>query len=180
MNIEPAVLRHAGFVYSALAEEAEPNEELAPDKTPVYVGHWTSILFKLEKEGRTNRQAAYKAMKFLVDAGCVERLQKGTKENPSIMVLNYPPSMEIYKGQSSPTMTSRKSSVAMLKQQVIDLTARLGELSDRQEAEARNFNATIDILVKRLAKLESQSLSMSHGDVLDPPALPEINWRDYA
>lgn len=179
MNIEPAVLKHAVYVYDALAQEAEPNPELAPADIPVYVGHWTTVMFKLEEQGKTNRQAAYKAMKFLVDAGCVERLQKGTKENPSIIVLNYPPTMEIYKGQQSPTMTSRKSSLAVLKQQVSDITTRMNDLGEAHDMDTRSLAASLDMIAKRLSMLENDMRLMEKGiKVPATPSLPDVNWRD--
>jgi hypothetical protein len=156
------VLAHAGQLYQVLYERGqEVDEELAErfviaPGTVLYQGRWSKDLPDSELEDGTRLGALSTmqlAMKFLVRAGCVTILRRGSRDYPTAILLNRPPEAEDAKELGEQFGTRRSADRQLLiqtSQQVLEVVDRLTCLEREVAGLVADFDQKLAALARRV------------------------------
>lgn len=134
----PALFDHCVNTYRTMLKEAKSVAHFDPAASTesskqviVYEGFLTQLV-----TGKLNLSVPYytSVRKRLMDMGCIRQLKRGGGTSPSQWELIYEPTLEAFMNSHSSSKVAKQNKESMLKEQIVNLSARVSDLETTVEA----------------------------------------------
>lgn len=133
-----------GYVNAFYAHCLENSEEKVIDGNAVNV--WSGFIGKTCRELKIPAGMDRRVIKPLEELGCITYVQRGAGQWPSVVVLHYPPTADVWESEDGGKPLTRRVSFDILCSEVEEIKRSIG---------GGNIVAALKSLDERISKLES-------------------------